>query len=173
MLISWSPCLTRNWLFNEHRMHVMRVCVDAIWFWMTLSLFWTFFMGNLISFSNFNESKNSSLYPDTLLLFTLLSKKYFLFLSCKRKLNINDTKKEERKKMEFATFVSDKYECRVQQYWLMNFFFVEYSRICIHLRFILSSSDETNFKILYKYADVIHSILVKKKVIFKPPRGIQ
>lgn len=53
-----------------------------------------------------------------------------------------------------------------------EFFFVEYSSICIHLRFILSSSDETNFKILYKYADVIHSIRVKKKLFLSLNRLI-
>lgn len=172
MLICWSPCLTRNWLFNEHRMHVMRVCVDAIWFWMTLSLFWTFFMGNLISFSNFNESKNSSLYPDTLLLFTLLSKKYFLFLSCKRKLNINDTKKEERKKMEFATFVSDKYECRVQQYWLMNFFLLN---IRVYV-FICGSFCHRQMRRILKFCINMQMSSIPfwlKKVIFKPPGGIQ
>lgn len=104
MLISWSPCLTRNWLFNEHRMHVMRVCVDAIWFWMTLSLFWTFFMDNLISFSNFNESKNSSLYPDTLLLFTLLSKKYFFIFVMQAKIEYKRHKKRRAEKNGICNF---------------------------------------------------------------------
>lgn len=85
LLISMSDCkLVILWAQNAHYAWLCRcnlILNDSLV---------NFFMGNLISFSNLNESKNFSLYT-----LTLLSKMFFFII--RAKIEYKRQKKEERK----------------------------------------------------------------------------
>lgn len=111
----------RVWLRIAHKMHIMRDCVDAIWYSMTPS--WTFLWAISSHFQILMNRKS-----------VLCARVHCcqIFLSCERKLNKND-KKEERK-MVFATFVSEKQFATI----LADDFFWILACVPIYLRFILS-----------------------------------
>lgn len=139
-------------------MHIMRDCVDAIWFSMTP--LWTLLWTISSQISNLNESKKSSLFP-----LTLLSKNVFFFVM-RAKIEYKRHKKKKREKwnLQLLYLTSINAVCNNIGWW----FFLN-TRVCLYSSAVHSSE----FFNLCKYADVIHLVSECIIIFFKPPQSIR